>query len=85
MKICKWEPCSNPFNLKYPNQRYCSDECLKNARREQVYDAKFKWRIKWKMHGKTDKGTAYLGPHRDPNFGAEYDLIQKEKRKCGLI
>lgn len=79
------EICGTRFIKNSNNHKYCGDECARIAEREKTYQRVFKYRHQWGMANKTNLGTGNLGSERNKNFKEEYDLIQKEKRGCGLI
>lgn len=88
---CKY--CGKPFTKRHNREMYCSDDCRKNALREQKarYQAKRRMRIKqkvlivdeYKKYGLGSYGTSANG-HRKNKFSQEYMSIQKEMRRIGL-
>lgn len=82
-RIC--EICEQPFYPKHGNQKYCSDECVREARRLNTQKCRLRW---YNLYGKADKsmrkGTSGLGQTPEADFMEEYRLIQKEKARIGL-
>ena len=77
--------CGKPYTKKYKNQRYCSEDCSKEARRlkSRVYFSR--WYTKNKMYcWARKKGTGTLGPHRHQDDEDEYEAIQTELRRLHL-
>ena len=77
--------CGKPYKKKYRNQRYCSEDCSKEARRlkNRIYFSK--WYTKNKTYcWARKKGTGTLGPHRHDNDESEYEAIQTELRRLRL-
>lgn len=77
--------CEMPFYPRHGNQKYCSDECVKEARR--INDMEYRKRWKW-LYGKRkknmNKGTGSLGCIPEDDFFDEYRMVQKEKARIGL-
>ena len=77
--------CGKPYTKKYKNQRYCSEDCSKEARRlkSRIYFSK--WYTKNKTYcWARKKGTGTLGPHRHETDESEYEAIQTELRRLRL-
>ena len=77
--------CGKPYTKKYKNQRYCSEDCSKEARRlkNRIYFSR--WYTKNKTYcWARKKGTGTLGPHRHDNDESEYEAIQTELRRLRL-
>lgn len=84
--ICKW--CGKPFNKKYPNHRYCCDDCSKYAELESTNNRVYKHRKNFKIVQSMDKrfglGSGGLSAHRQENFENELKYVQNEKRRLGV-
>ena len=89
IKYCCW--CGEPFELKSPNQKYCSPskkDCSKEAKRESWRKAASKYRTRYKnvLHiSQVYKiGTGFLSskPHED--FDEEYAALLKERKRLKL-
>ncbi|MGB9937539.1 MAG: hypothetical protein ACPK7O_07440 [Methanobacterium sp.] len=89
IKYCRW--CGDPFEIKSPNQKYCSPSkknCSKEAKRESWRNAASKYRKKYRnvlqisQVYKTGTGLLSSKPHED--FDKEYVAIVKERRRLKL-
>ena len=88
---CKY--CGKPFTKRHNREMYCSDNCRKNALREQKarYQAKRRLKIKqkiiivdeYKKYGLGSYGTSANG-HRKDTFSQEHTAIQNEMKRLGL-
>ena len=77
--------CGKPYKKQHRNQRYCSEDCSKEARRlkNRIYFSR--WYTKNKTYcWARKKGTGTLGPHRHDNDESEYEAIQTELRRLHL-
>lgn len=89
---CKW--CGKGFNKSYPQNKllYCSDECRKNAHREQNARSQMKRRIRARngeiVMSEREKnnhyGEGFLSGHRCKDFDREYQVIQLEMKRLKL-
>ena len=77
--------CGKPYTKKYRNQRYCSEDCSKEAPRlkNRIYFSKRYTKNKTYCWARK-KGTGTLGPHRHDNDESEYEAIQTELRRLRL-
>ncbi|MCE7698810.1 MAG: hypothetical protein K8E24_008275 [Methanobacterium paludis] len=89
IKYCKW--CGEPFEVKSPNQKYCSPDiknCSKEAKRESWRKAAHKYRENYKDVLKISQvyklGSGFLSSNPKEEFNAEYKAIQKEKKRLKL-
>ena len=89
IKYCKW--CGEPFEVKSPNQKYCSPDvknCSKEAKRESWRKAAHKYRENYKDVLKISQvyklGSGFLSSNPKEEFNAEYIAIQKEKKRLRL-
>ncbi|MTK63876.1 MAG: hypothetical protein F8N15_04965 [Methanobacterium sp.] len=89
IKFCLW--CGDPFEMKSPNQKYCSPSrknCSEEAKRESWRRAANKYRNRYKnvLHlSQVYKiGTGFLSgtPHKD--FDKEYAALIKERKRLKL-
>ena len=89
IKYCKW--CGDPFEVKSPNQKYCSPpnkKCSKEAKRESWRKAADKYRNKYKNVLQISQvyklGTGYLSSSPYDDFDKEYLAIHKERKRLKL-
>jgi hypothetical protein len=89
IKYCKW--CGKPFEVKSPNQKYCSttiSNCSKEAKRESWRKASKKYRKNYKdilyISQVYKLGSGLLSSNPHINFDDEYLAIQKEKKRLKL-
>lgn len=88
IKYCSW--CGEPFELKSPNQKYCSSKekkCSVEAKRENWRKASSKYRKKYKhisIPQLYKMGSGFLSSTPQKNFNLEYEAIQKEKKRLRL-
>lgn len=89
IKYCKW--CGDPFCVKSPNQKYCPPEvknCSKEAKRESWRKAASKYRKNYKNVLNISQvyklGSGFLSSTPQKEFDAEYQAIQKEKKRLKL-
>jgi|GEM_PF-1328225 len=89
IKYCLW--CGDPFEVKSPNQKYCSSSkknCSKEAKRESWRKATSKYRNRYKNVLQISQvykiGTGFLSstPHED--FDKEYAALIKERKRLKL-
>ena len=83
---CQW--CGETFTRKYAPEKYCSDECRRDARKLQNRNKSFKWYHKNK-NDLTEKqryglGGGNLGQHRQKDFKKEYTIIRNELRRLKI-
>lgn len=80
-KLTKCQYCGKLFHKTHGNQKYCSETCAKNSKREQTANSRMKYYYKNKKRG-GDKfyglGTGGLGPHKHEDDDKEYEKILKE-------
>lgn len=81
-KIC--EECQQEFIPTHGNQKYCSNECARIAKKEQDRQARFKYRLTWGVNDRGN-GTGCLGKHRNQDFDIEGTLVKSELKRYGLI
>jgi len=89
IKYCNW--CGDPFEVKSPNQKYCSPlnkSCSKEAKRESWRKAAGKYRKKYKNVLQISQvykmGTGFLGSKAHDDFDKEYAAIVKERKRLKL-
>lgn len=89
IKYCNW--CGDPFEVKSPNQKYCSPNfrgCGQEAKRESWRKAAHKYREKYKNVLQISQvyklGSGWLGSTAENDFNKEYRAIQKEKKRLKL-
>lgn len=89
IKYCNW--CGDPFEVKSPNQRYCSrddKDCSREAKRESWRKAARKYRKRYKGVLQISQvyklGSGFLSPKPKDDFEEEYWAIVKEKRRLKL-
>lgn len=84
---CKW--CGSEFIKEHNRQVYCSEYCSKEAEKEnrRIRDRKYYHKYKNVMNEeqKWGLGSGFLGMHREIDTILEYNNIQKEKKRLGLI
>lgn len=85
--VCKW--CGKPFFKDANKTCYCSDECRKNAVREQKAEYQRKRRRLIKSGAlvsmeSVDLGTGYLGKYRKEDFDDEHEAVLKEMRRLKI-
>ncbi len=89
IKYCNW--CGAPFEVKSPNQKYCSPSkknCSKEAKRESWRKAARKYRKQYKnvlqisQVYKTGTGLLSSTPHDD--YDKEYAALLKERKRLKL-
>ena len=90
-RICKW--CKKPFIIPATRKnnpvKYCSDQCRKNAKKEQdlMAQRRYQLRYKWMLKDADPNGRlgeVRLGPKPSPDFDEEQRLIKKELKRCKL-
>ncbi|MCK9150509.1 hypothetical protein [Methanobacterium alcaliphilum] len=89
IKYCNW--CGDPFEVKSPNQKYCSPgnkNCSHEAKRESWRKAASKYRKNYKdtllISQMYKLGSGFLGSSAEKDFNQEYKSIQKEKKRLKL-
>jgi hypothetical protein len=89
IKYCNW--CGDPFEVKSPNQKYCSPSkknCSKEAKRESWRGAAGRYRKKYKNVLQISQvyktGTGFLGSKPYDDFDKEYAALVKEKKRLKL-
>lgn len=89
IKYCNW--CGDPFEVKSPNQKYCSNHnknCSKEAKRESWRKAAGKYRNKYKNVLQISQvyklGSGFLSANAKEDFNEEYLAIVKEKKRLKL-
>ena len=84
--MSKCHYCGAEYQKKHFNNKYCSDKCRRNAKREQNRTAWFKWFYKNKERiYDTMLGTGSLGEHCSPDFETEAILVKNELKRLKLI
>ena len=74
--------CGKEFTKHHNRQIYCSDECRKQAKREQDRKAWTRWFHKNKNTlYQTQLGTRTIGPHKHPNTEREQEIVNNEKNR----
>ena len=77
---CKY--CGKPYKKQHNRQVYCSQECRKNAKREQDRQAWTRWFHKNKKKLYTTRlGTRTIGPKPNPDPEREAEIIRNEKQR----
>ena len=80
--------CGENFIKNHFNEKYCSEKCKKNSRREQNRRNFHKWYHRHKNDMGYDKrwgmGSGKLGPHMHKDQEKEKQVIQKEFVRLGL-
>lgn len=81
-RICS--ECNLAFIPAHGNQKYCGDECSRNAKKDQDRQARLKYKVQWgrRFFG---VGTGCLGKHRETDFIKEEIMVRKEMERCGLV
>lgn len=89
IKYCKW--CGDPFEIKSPNQKYCSQSkknCSHEAKRESWRKASKKYRKNYKNVLQISQvyklGSGLLSSKAKDDFAKEYLAIIKEKKRLKL-
>lgn len=89
IKYCNW--CGDPFEVKSPNQKYCSPgikDCGQEAKRESWRKAAYRYREKYKNVLQISQvyklGSGWLGSSAKDDFNEEYRAIQNEKKRLKL-
>lgn len=89
IKYCNW--CGDPFEVKSPNQKYCSPsikDCSKEAKRESWRNAARRYRKKYKNVLQISQvyktGTGFLSSTPYTDFDKEYTALIKEKKRLKL-
>lgn len=89
IKYCLW--CGDPFEMKSPNQKYCSPSrknCSKEAKRESWRKATSKYRNRYKNVLQISQvykiGTGFLSSTPHENFDKEYAALIKERKRLKL-
>ena len=74
--------CGETFERRHNRQKYCSQKCAKNAKREQDRQAWTRWfhKNKTRLYSK-QLGTRTIGPHRHPHNEREAEIVQNEKQR----
>ena len=81
-RICEW--CGLPYYPKHGNQKYCGDDCAKYAELENGRIRKQKYRER-RGGREESNGTGYIGSIPRGEFFDEWLVIQREKRRLGLV
>lgn len=79
VKVCPY--CQRLYVPTHHNQKYCTDECFKEHRRE--YKARWK-REKYQKKPYEKIGTGYLTEKRKQDFDEEQKAVKKELRRFRL-
>jgi len=89
IKYCNW--CGDPFEVKSPNQKYCSPSkknCSKEAKRESWRKAAGKYRKRYKNVLNVSQvykiGTGFLSSKPHDDFDKEYAALVKERKRLKL-
>ena len=74
--------CGETFERRHNRQKYCSDTCRKNAKREQDRKAWTRWfhKNKHNLYAK-QLGTRTIGPHKHPINEREAEIVNNEKNR----
>ena len=74
--------CGQEFERRHNRQKYCSDHCRKNAKREQDRQAWTRWfhKNKQRLYAK-QLGTRTIGPHKHPHNEREAEIVENEKQR----
>ena len=74
--------CGNTFTKTHNRQKYCSEHCRKQAKREQDRKAWTRWFHKNKKTlYQTQLGTRTIGPHKHPDNNREQQIVKNEKQR----
>ena len=77
--------CGQEFEKIHKNQKYCSEKCRKEARREKrrIYNSRYFYKNRNRIYA-TTIGTRTIGakPNKDPN--KEEEIVKKEIKRIGL-
>lgn len=77
--------CGKTYTKHHNRQKYCSDECRKEAKRRQDTKHKLNWWYKNKTHlNQTRLGTICISQHRNPDPDREAEIVKNEKQRLGL-
>ena len=79
VKICPY--CDGLYVPTHFNQKYCTEECYKEHRRE--YKAEWK-RTKYQPKPREKLGTGYLTEKRKQDFDKEKQTIKRELRRLRI-
>lgn len=76
IKTCEF--CGNLYVPNHHNQKFCSDYCYKEHRKD--YKAEWK-RTKYHPKPIQQLGTSYITEKRNKDFKKEHEILQKEVRR----
>lgn len=77
--------CGKLYKRKHNRQKYCSDECSKEANREKDRIRHLRYYYKNKNRINTTKiGTRSIGPRANPNKERESEIVRNELDRIGL-
>lgn len=84
--VCAW--CGKPFLKQHHSEKYCGDDCRKDARGHQSRMKSHRWYHKHK-HELSEKqrwglGSGTLGGHMHKDFEKEQSMIEKEFTRLRL-
>lgn len=74
---CNW--CGHPYIRRHTRQKYCSQECQKEAHLEQDRQYQYKRRKQRKR-----LGTTRITEHKQEDDNIEQQVIQEERRRTGI-
>ena len=77
--------CGKTYTKTHNRQKYCSDHCRTEARREKkrTYNSRYYYKNRKRLH-QTLIGTRCIGPKRNPDPERETEIVQNEIQRIGL-
>ena len=86
MAICEF--CKNHFTKKHNAEKYCSDYCRKEARKEQNRFNSFTFYHRHKHEKSEDEkfglGSGWLSEHKNPDEEKEMKSVRNERKRLGI-
>ena len=86
LESCIW--CGQKFIKKHHSEKYCSDECRKDARGQQSRNKAHRWYHRHKHELSEEQrwglGSGSLGEHRHEDFEKEQRVIKNELRRLKI-